>query len=106
MAIYLLTPPIVLLIFLILFLVGSKSVSKYSNRGKGGEHHLDAYACGQRDVKHYVNPDYSQFFPIAFFFTIMHVLVLVVATAPFDAPILPIIFILSGLLSLIIIFKR
>lgn len=99
-------PPIVFLIIIIILLAGSRGFSKYSFRGKGGEHQLDPYACGQRDVKNYVNPDYSQFFPFAFFFTIMHVLVLVVATAPFNAPLLPVMFILSGLLSMVILFKR
>ncbi|MBP7176688.1 MAG: hypothetical protein KBA53_10830 [Thermoclostridium sp.] len=66
----------------------------------------DSYACGQKNIQHYVNPDFSQFFPYAFFFTIMHVLVLIVATAPYDAPLLPIIYTLSGILSLVIIFRR
>ena len=70
------------------------------------EHGLEGYACGQRNVRHYVNPDYSQFFPFALFFTIMHVLVLVVATASYEALLLPIIYVASGVLAMIIIFKN
>lgn len=41
-----------------------------------------AYACGEDVPEHRVAPDYQQFFPFAFFFTIMHVLALVVVTVP------------------------
>lgn len=101
-----LTPPIVLILFIVLFAAFSKGISGYSDHGVRGVNETDSYACGQKNIQHYVNPDFSQYFPYAFFFTIMHVLVLVVATAPYDAPLLPIIFILSGILSLIIIFRR
>lgn len=99
-------PPIVLLLFILLFLTCSRGVSRYSHVGAQEEGRFDPYGCGQRDVQSYVNPDYSQFFPLAFFFTIMHVLVLVVATAPANAPLLPVIFIASGILAMRIIFKR
>ena len=100
------SPPIVFLLFTVLFYAGSKLLGRYSSNGVRGERETDSYACGQRDVQHYVNPDYSQFFPFAFLFTIMHVLVLVVATAPYDAPLLPVVVIASGILSLAIIFRR
>lgn len=100
------SPPIVLILFFVLFAAFSKGISGYSIRGVQGLHETDSYACGQKNIQHYVNPDFAQFFPYAFFFTIMHVLVLVVATAPYDAPLLPVIYILSGILSLVIIFRR
>ncbi len=99
-------PPIVFLIFVVLFVIGSKGLSRYSHPSVRGEHEFEAYACGQRDVKHYVNPDYSQFFPLAFFFTLMHVFTLVVATAPYDAKLLPAVYIASGIFAMVIIFKR
>jgi len=43
---------------------------------------LKAYACGEDVNDHRARPDYGQFFPFAFFFTIMHVVALVVATVP------------------------
>jgi len=99
-------PPIAFLIFTAIFFACSRGFSRYSHVSSRGEDGLDPYACGQRDVRNYVNPDYSQFFPFAFLFTIMHVLVLVVATAPYDAPVLPVVFIAAGVLCLIMIFKR
>lgn len=100
------SPPIAFLIFALIFYIGAKALSKYSRHGVRGERETESYACGQRNVPNYVNPDYSQFFPYAFLFTIMHVLVLVVATAPFDASFLPVMVIAAGVLSLIIIFRR
>jgi NADH:ubiquinone oxidoreductase subunit 3 (subunit A) len=99
-------PPIAFLIFVLIFFVCSRGFSRYSHEGSREGNGLDPYACGQRDVRNYVNPNYSQFFPFAFLFTIMHVLVLVVATAPYDAPVLPVVFIGAGILCLVIIFKR
>lgn len=99
-------PPIVFLIFVVIFLVCFRGISRYSHVGVQEEGKLDPYGCGQRHVQDYVNPDYSQFFPFAFFFTIMHVSVLVIATAPYDAPLLPIIYVVFGILAMRIIFKR
>jgi NADH:ubiquinone oxidoreductase subunit 3 (subunit A) len=49
--------------------------------GTGGGK-LKAYACGEDVAENRVQPDYTQFFPFAFFFTIMHVFALIVATVP------------------------
>ncbi len=46
-------------------------------KGKG-----EAYACGEDVKNHRVRPEYTGFFSFAFFFTIMHVVALVVATMP------------------------
>lgn len=100
------SPPLVFLIFLIIFVLLSKFLSLYSLKNVQREHGLDAYACGERNVRHYVNPDYRQFFPFAFFFTIMHVLALVVATAPYEALFLPVVYVASGILAMVIIFKN
>jgi NADH:ubiquinone oxidoreductase subunit 3 (subunit A) len=45
---------------------------------------LESYACGENVTDHRARPDYGQFFPFAFFFTIMHVVALVIATVPAD----------------------
>lgn len=99
------SPPIVFLMFIVIFLAGAKFFSLYSHRNVQRERGLESYACGQREVRHYVNPDYRQFFPFAFFFTIMHVLALVVATASYEALLMPLVYIAAGILAMIIIFK-
>ena len=43
---------------------------------------LAPYACGEDVRDHQAQPDYSQFFPFAYFFTIAHVVALIVATLP------------------------
>ena len=93
-------------IFIVIFLACSRGVSRYSHIGVQVEGKFDPYGCGQRQVQDYVNPDYSQFFPFAFLFTIMHVLVLVVATAPYEVSLLPIVYVASGILAMRIISKR
>ena len=44
------------------------------------------YACGEDVPDHMIQPDYGQFFPFAFFFTILHVVALMVTTVPAATP--------------------
>ncbi len=81
---WLLWPPIAFLLILALVLIKLRCLPVLFTppRGAltGGKR--KAYACGESMPENRAQPDYSQFFPFAFFFTIMHVLALVVATAP------------------------
>jgi hypothetical protein len=68
-----------------------------------------AYACGEDVPDHRVQPDYSQFFPFAFFFTIMHVLALVVVTVPsgsLSATVIAVGYGVSLVIGLFVLFKR
>lgn len=47
---------------------------------------LASYACGEHVEDHRSQPNYAQFFHFAFFFTVMHVVALVVATLPAGSP--------------------
>lgn len=100
-----LAPPIALALLILVGLGGSHAAASLSAHGKDSKRKLEAYACGQRNVVHEVSPDYSQFFPYAFFFTIMHVLTLIIATAPVDALTLPLLYVGVGVLALLIIFR-
>lgn len=100
------SPPVLFVIIFLVLIAVSKWLSRFSNKTELGKHALDAYACGQRDVKNYVNPDYSQYYSYAMIFTVAHILVLVVATAPADAQILPVAYIVTGILTVIIALKR
>jgi NADH-quinone oxidoreductase subunit A len=42
---------------------------------------VEPYACGEESPDTMVQPDYGQFIPFAFFFTILHVVALMVTTA-------------------------
>ena len=100
------SPPVVFTLFFLLFILCSKWLSKFARKSKSGEHAQDSYACGQRDVENFVNPDYSQFFQYAYIFTVIHVLILVVATVPADASLFPVAYIVAGVLSVLILFRR
>ncbi|HZW48956.1 MAG TPA: hypothetical protein VFF80_02310 [Bacillota bacterium] len=102
----LLSPPILFVFFFFLLRFSSRWLSRYANKSPLDERALDAYACGQRNIENYVNPDYSQFFQYAFVFTVAHVMILVVATAPSSAQLLPIVYIITGMLTILIVFKR
>jgi NADH-quinone oxidoreductase subunit A len=58
---------------------------------------------------HRVQVDYGQFFPFAFFFTILHVVTLVVATSPartLESLAIALIYVLGAVLGLFILFRR
>jgi NADH-quinone oxidoreductase subunit A len=107
----LLLPPIAfLIIFVVMWLqyAGLKTLSSGEKwpeeKGKN-----EAYACGQDVGDSRVNPNYSQFFPFAFFFTIMHVVALVVATYPrgnSGAICMGVGYLVSASVSLFILYKR
>lgn len=100
------SPPVVFSLFFVIFILVSRWLTKYEKKAKSGEHAHDSYACGQRDFENYVNPDYTQFFQYAYVFTIVHILILVVATAPSDAQLLPAAYIITGVLAILIMFRR
>ena len=70
---------------------------------------LEPYACGEDKYDHTAQPDYSQFFPFAFFFTIAHVATLILATVPSTkGPVfaLALIYILAVVTSLTTFLKK
>ena len=93
-----------MLILLRLLGLLSLPVKTPDGSGKG-----KAYACGEDVKDHHAQPDYSQFFPFAFFFTIMHVLALVVATVPagsLSATAIAVGYGVSLVIGLFVLFRR
>lgn len=85
MSAWLLTTPIAFIVVLLIMMVLLRLLGTLSNMAKSPNTHggkLKAYACGEDVKNHRIAPNYSEFFPFAFFFTIMHVLALVVVTIP------------------------
>ena len=104
---FLLLPPLAFIILLSIGLLLSYGIGlKFPQKMTGSGRKYESYACGQRNVTHNVSLDYDQFFSIAFFFTVMHAMILVIATAPKDAITLPLIYVAAGALALLIIFRR
>lgn len=92
-----------LLIVFILFTFVSKQLAPKGTDsfGKG-----ESYAGGENVKSHKAQPDYRQFFPFAFFFTIMHVVVLIVATVPKDVAPISFVYIFAAILALLILFRK
>lgn len=81
----LLSPPvafvIILLTVMILMYLSSK-LSYHSNKQAAGSR--KPYACGEDNYDAMAQPDYSNFFPFAFFFTLAHVATLIITTVPVE----------------------
>ncbi len=78
-----LMPPVAFIIVLVVVGVSTLIAGRMALKPKkGSEGAKKAYACGEDNFNHLVQPDYSQFFPFAFFFTILHVVALMITTVP------------------------
>jgi hypothetical protein len=66
------------------------------------------YACGEDLPIRRVQPDYRQFFPFAFFFTMMHVVALILATIPagdLSSHGLGLVYVGGAMVGLIVLFR-
>lgn len=108
---WLLYPPVAFFIILAVFLSFSAFLSRlsYRNTEKVGAGSRKAYACGEDIAEHKVQVDWSQFFPFAFFFTILHVVALMIATVPvetMDSLFIAVIYIIGAVTGLVVLFRR
>ncbi len=105
-----LLPPVALTLLVIVVWLLSAASGTLAFKRKGDRGALDKpYAGGETIEKHRVQIDYGQFFPFAFFFTILHVVTLVVATSPartLQGMAISVIYVLGALLGLFILFRR
>ena len=106
----LLLPPIafavVIGVGLLLSVIFKPLAAKAGPRPAEGK--LKAYACGEDVKEHRAAPEYAQFFPFAFFFTIMHVIALIVATVPSGSvriSALAVLYLLAAVMGLFILFR-
>ena len=107
----LLLPPIAFLVIFLIAWIQYKGMAVFSagESWQAGSGQLKSYACGEDVQNHRVQPDYQQFFCFAFFFTIMHVVALVVATVPpasAPAAILAALYLTGSAAGLFILFRR
>ena len=107
---WLISPPIVFIIVFISGLLLSYLFSRLSCRPRNIADDVGkSYACGEENYNHTAQPDYSIFFPFAFFFTILHVIVLVVATIPIENMqtfAMALIYIIGAVLGLVTLLRR
>jgi NADH-quinone oxidoreductase subunit A len=106
----LLVPPVLLTILVLVVWALSGASRSLSFRRTAPRGALDKpYAGGETLKTHRVQVDYGQFFPFAFFFTILHVVTLIVATSPgrtLQSLGIAAIYVLGALLGLFILFRR
>lgn len=99
-------PPVAFIIFLVLSMALMRFTRVVSAKGKDSAGKEKAYACGQDTIINKVQPNYQEFFPFVFFFTIMHAAVLLIATMPANGIGTAIFFIAVILVSLRILLRR
>jgi len=110
MSILLLVPPVALtlLVLVVWALSGASASLGFKRKDPRGSLGLP-YAGGETIRSHRVQVDYGQFFPFAFFFTILHVVTLIVATSPVrsvQALVMGGVYVLGALLGLFILLRR
>lgn len=104
------SPPAVFLILLAALVILARVLSMLAFKKKDQNHNtLESYSCGEEVPTHLIQPDYGQFFPFAFFFTILHVVALMIATVPvetIESFAIAAIYIAGGLVGLAILYRR
>ncbi len=106
---WLLSPPAAFLIILAVavgfFGVLSRLALRKGRTGAGAK----PYACGEETPDQKVQPDYAQFFPFAFFFTILHVVALMTTTMQVGTVAtlgIALIYVLGGFVGLSVLYRR
>ena len=106
MEIFLLLPPVAFILYLLLSFGVSALAGHLSEKGKDSENKKKSYACGEDVTQNRGQPDYSEFFKFAFFFTLMHIVVLVVAMDPMGPTVPAVIYVGVTGLSLFILLRK
>jgi hypothetical protein len=109
----LLSPPIVFIMIMAAAIFFAFVLSKLSLKPKKIPEGLTKeYSCGEDIKTHMIQPDYTQFFPFAFYFTILHVVALMIATVPtvsmsnMQTFLIPVVYILGAIVGLFVLYKR
>lgn len=106
----LLAPPICFIIVMAMISGFAALLSNLSFKSKNRPDDIGtSYACGEDVKTHLMQPDYSQFFPFAFLFTVLHVVALTIATIPVETMnslVISIIYLAGALAGLVILLRR
>lgn len=107
---FLLAPPVAfIIIFLTVWALARLSSRLAFRPTKHSKGEGKSYACGEDTYNNAAQPDYSTFFPFAFFFTLAHVAALMMATVPAEAIgtyIMAFIYVVGAVLGLYILFRE
>jgi NADH-quinone oxidoreductase subunit A len=107
------SPPVafaIILAAMALFSVALKAMAIVPKSLAGG--FTKPYACGE-ESNPMIQPDYRQFFPFAFFFTVLHVVALMVTTLPSQtllagpaALAIAFVYILGAMIGLVVLYRK
>ncbi len=103
---FFMSPPVAFILLLLLSFGISLFSKKLAARGADTVAKTQPYACGESMEENQGRPDYTQFFKFAFFFTIMHVVALVVATDPAGLTVTSGVYLGVTVLSLYMLLRR
>jgi len=106
MAKMLLALPIAFLIYIVLATGISLLGRALAAKGTDSSNKMKSYACGEDMPENQGQPEYTEFFKFAFFFTLMHVVVLTVATDPSGISLMSALYLIVTVLSLFMLFRR
>lgn len=110
MAEWLVNPAVVFIIILALIFILNRlflGLAYRSDKNKPGC--TKSYACGEDSFDNSAQPDYSIFFPVAFFFTLAHVTTLMITTIPLanaGSLVMAGLYIIGGIIGLYILLRR
>jgi NADH-quinone oxidoreductase subunit A len=102
-------PPLAFGIVMLLVVGMSLYMRSLAFRGVAAAGSVKSYACGEDVAENSFSPDYSQFFSFAFFFSIMHVVALMIATMPKAALadlFMPALYLAGALVGLVSLLRR
>ncbi len=107
---FILTPPVAFIIILVATMLLSGLLAKLSFKARSGENaSTTSYSCGEEGLTPFIQPDYAQFFPFAFFFTILHVTALIITTVPMEtlgSLSIAVIYLAGAMTALFILFRK
>lgn len=106
----LLSPPVVFIVIMLAAVFFAYLLSKLALKPKNAPAGLTKeYSCGEDIKTHMIQPDYSQFFPFAFYFTILHVVALMAATVPVETLgifVIAVVYVAGGIVGLFVLYRR
>lgn len=102
------TPPVAFILISTVVLVIVVAISKLAFKPKEFPKGLTKeYSCGEEIKTHMIQPDYSQFYPFAFYFTILHVVALMAATVPvaaIETSLIAVVYIAGAIIGLFVLY--
>jgi NADH:ubiquinone oxidoreductase subunit 3 (subunit A) len=102
----LISPPVSFLILLGILFGLSGVAKRIAAKGEDAPGKMKSYACGEEMAENKSMPNYAQFFKFAFFFTIMHVVILQVASDPVGISPMSAAYLLITVVALYMLLRR